>query len=111
MSAPAQTTSSGPVNDRDVEDWKKRINEVLAKPSEAINSRSPEDAQAWHTGFFDCFNPIDLCLMTYCLPCITFGKTHHRLRKNVNLEGYEPINTSVRFPPDAYPRIPANEFE
>jgi hypothetical protein len=41
------------------------------------------------------FNPIDLCLVTYCCPCVTFGKTHHRLRKDPNLAGYEPINTSV----------------
>jgi hypothetical protein len=34
--------------------------------------------------------------MTYCCPCVTFGKTHHRTRKNGSLEGYEPVNTSVR---------------
>jgi len=33
-------------------------------------------------------------LITYCVPCVTFGKTHHRTRKNGNMEGYEPINTS-----------------
>jgi len=32
--------------------------------------------------------------VTYCCPCVTFGKTHHRLRKDPNLAGYEAINTS-----------------
>ncbi|KAJ9138401.1 PLAC8 family-domain-containing protein [Pleurostoma richardsiae] len=93
MSAPAQT-SNGPINDRDVEDWKNRVNAVLAKPGDVVNSRSPESAQSWTTSFFGCFDPIDLCLMTWCLPCVTFGKTHHRVRKDASMQGYEPINTS-----------------
>lgn len=87
--------SSGAINDRDVEDWKSRINEVLAKPSEHIHQKSPENAQSWHESFFGCLSPIDLCLVSWCLPCVTFGKTHHRIRKDPKLEGYEPINTSV----------------
>lgn len=87
--------SNGPIDDRDVQDWTKRFNEVLAKPSEVVNSRSPPGAQPWFSSFFGCFNPLDLCLMTYCLPCVTFGKTHHRLHKSGTLDGYEPINTSV----------------
>ena len=90
-----QQPSNGPINDRDMEDWKNRFNEVLAKPSEHINQKSPEDAGAWNASFCGCFDPIDTCLITWCLPCVTFGKTHHRLRKNGSLEGYEPINTSV----------------
>jgi hypothetical protein len=35
-------------------------------------------------------------LITYCVPCVTFGKTHHRTRKDATMAGYEPINTSVR---------------
>jgi Cys-rich protein (TIGR01571 family) len=98
--APANTTTttvsggSGAVDDKDVEHWKTKINAVLSKPGEYVNSKSPEGSQAWHSGFFECFNPIDLCLLTYCLPCITFGKTHHRVHKDANLQGYEPINTS-----------------
>jgi hypothetical protein len=34
-------------------------------------------------------------LVTYCCPCVTFGKIHHRLVKNNSMEGYEPVNTSV----------------
>ncbi|KAJ6441431.1 Class II DAHP synthetase family protein [Purpureocillium lavendulum] len=92
--ATGQQHSNGPVDQADLEDWTKRFNEVLARPSEHINSKSPEGSQSWFAGFFDCFNPIDTCLITYCLPCVTFGKTHHRIRKNGDLTGYEPINTS-----------------
>ncbi|KEZ42517.1 hypothetical protein SAPIO_CDS5735 [Scedosporium apiospermum] len=84
----------GPIDNRDVEDWKNRLNDFLAKPAEVINSKSPEGSKSWFAGLFDCFNPIDSCLITCCLPCVTFGKTHHRMRKNANLEGYEPINTT-----------------
>ncbi|CAK7218113.1 hypothetical protein SCUCBS95973_003379 [Sporothrix curviconia] len=82
------------VNDKDVAEWKDRFNDVLARPADHINQRSPEGAQSWSEAFFGCCSPIDLCLMTYCLPCVTFGKTHHRLRKDATLAGYEPINTS-----------------
>ncbi|KAL2207925.1 PLAC8 family protein [Sarocladium strictum] len=89
-----QTTQGGPINDQDVNDWKNRFNDVLARPSEHLNSRSNEGAQSWFSSFFSCFSPVDTCLITCCVPCVTFGKTHHRLRKNGNLDGYEPINTS-----------------
>ncbi|KAK1754208.1 PLAC8 family-domain-containing protein [Echria macrotheca] len=97
MAAPAPAPASqkpGPLTDADMDDWKVRINDVLARPSEHVNSKSPESAQAWTSPFFGCFNPIETCLMTWCIPCVTFGKTHHRLRKNGNMEGYEPINTT-----------------
>ena len=93
--APAQAQKPGPLSDSDMDDWKTRINDVLARPGEHVNSKSPETSQAWNSPFFGCFTPIDTCLMTWCIPCVTFGKTHHRLRKNGNLDGYEPINTSV----------------
>ncbi|KAI1817953.1 PLAC8-domain-containing protein [Poronia punctata] len=82
------------INPNDVEDWKDRFNQVLAQPADYLNSSSPETARSWHNGFFDCFNPIDTCLVTWFLPCVTFGKTHHRLRKDGDLKGWEPINTS-----------------
>jgi hypothetical protein len=90
-------TGGGAVDDKDVEHWKGKFNKVFANAGETINSKSPATASSWHAGLFDCFNPIDLCLITYCLPCITFGKTHHRLHKDGSLKGYEPINTSVSF--------------
>ncbi|KAG8166138.1 hypothetical protein KVR01_004690 [Diaporthe batatas] len=100
MAAPAYSQSAprpattGAINNHDVEDWKQRLNGVLAKPSEVVKSSSPATAQPWHNSLFGCCSPIDLCLITYCLPCVTFGKTHHRLRKNGEMEGYEPINTT-----------------
>ncbi|ORY66186.1 PLAC8 family-domain-containing protein [Pseudomassariella vexata] len=93
MAASAQN-SNGPISDEDINDWKNRFNEVLAKPNDHVNSKSPEGSQPWTNSLFGCFNPIDLCLMTWCLPCVTFGKTHHRIRKDANLQGYDPINTS-----------------
>jgi len=93
--APAPAAAKpGPVNDDDVNDWKARINDWFARPSEHINAVSPAGAQKWNSGFFEFWNPIETCALTCCLPCVTFGKTHHRIRKNANLEGYEPINTS-----------------
>ncbi|KAK4086563.1 hypothetical protein Purlil1_9179 [Purpureocillium lilacinum] len=89
-----QQHSSGPVDAADLDAWKNRFNDVLARPSEHINSKSPEGSGSWFAGFFDCFNPIDTCLITYCLPCVTFGKTHHRIHKNGDMTGYEPINTT-----------------
>jgi Cys-rich protein (TIGR01571 family) len=99
MAAPAPTAAPqaqkpGPLSDGDMDDWKVRINDVLARPGEHVNQKSPESSQPWANGFFGCFNPIETCLMTWCIPCVTFGKTHHRLRKNGDLNGYEPINTS-----------------
>ncbi|OAQ96372.1 hypothetical protein LLEC1_01857 [Akanthomyces lecanii] len=97
-SAPVQTSApvqaSGPVKDQDVKYWTDRANDLLARPSEHIHSRSPAGAQSWFAGFFDCFNPIDSCLITCCLPCVTFGKVQHRMQHSVELEGYEPVNTS-----------------
>lgn len=98
--APAQTNThnSGPIDHNDLEEWKSRFNDVLARPSEHVNSKSPETSQPWQNSFFGCFSPISLCAITCCVPCVTFGKTHHRLQKNKNLEGYEPVNTSVCLP-------------
>jgi Cys-rich protein (TIGR01571 family) len=95
MAAPASNThNNGPINNNDIEDWKNRFNEVLAKPGDHINAPEHENSRDWNSGFFGCCSPIDTCLITWCLPCITFGKTHHITRKGGNLEGYEPINTS-----------------
>lgn len=100
MAAPAPNSTAaqqpGPINDEDVNHWKARINDVLARPSEHVNHKSPESSRPWSNAFFGCFSPIDLCLVSWCVPCVTFGKTHHRLHKSARLEGYEPVNTSVK---------------
>lgn len=91
-SAPAH---SSPISDADVNHWKDQFNDVLSRPGEHINSKSPAGAGQWSTSLFGCFNPIDTCIITTCIPCVTFGKTHHRVHKSGKLEGYEPVNTSV----------------
>ena len=88
--------SQGPINDADVAEWKNRFNDVLARPSEHLNSKSPENAEPWTSNFWHFFNPLETCLMTWCCPCVVFGRTHHRVSKSGSLEGYQPINTSVR---------------
>lgn len=97
MAAPQQQqpAQASPLNHDDMGDWAARFNDVLARPGEHVNSKSPETSQPWHNSFFGCLAPIDTCLMSWCCPCVVFGRTHHRLRKNANLEGYQPINTSV----------------
>ncbi|KAK4187391.1 PLAC8 family-domain-containing protein, partial [Podospora australis] len=91
---PGGATSQGPISDADITAWKARFNDVLARPGEHLNSKSPEGAQPWTNSFWAFFNPIDTCLMTWCLPCVVFGKTHYRIQKSPTLAGYEPINTS-----------------
>jgi hypothetical protein len=61
--APPTTVAnnSGPIDNHDVNDWKNRFNEVLAKPGDVINSSSPADAREYQSSFFGCFNPIDTC--------------------------------------------------
>jgi Cys-rich protein (TIGR01571 family) len=49
------------------------------------------NAQPWHSGFWDCFSPVDVCLLTCFAPCVAFGKTHHRLR-NGSVTDWHPIN-------------------
>lgn len=93
--AAQQPAQKGPIDNDEVQEWIGRANDVLAQPGEVLNSKSADDAQPWYSNLFGCFSPVDLCLTTWCLPCVTFGKTHHRLRNNGNLEGYQPVNTTV----------------
>lgn len=93
----AAPANSSPIKDDDVKIWSTRANDILARPSEHINSSSSANAQSWFAGFFDCFNPIDSCLVTCCVPCVTFGKTFHRMHHDSELQGYEPVNTSVSY--------------
>jgi len=60
--APAAANGTGPINDRDVEDWKNRFNHVLGNAGETVNSKSAADAQPWTNSFFGCCSPIDTCM-------------------------------------------------
>lgn len=64
--APAQTNqaSAGLIDDKDVEHWKQKFSDLLAKPSEHLESKSAETARDYHSGLFECFMPIDTCMFT-----------------------------------------------
>lgn len=36
-----------------------------------------------------------LGLLAWCLPCITYGRTHHRLHKDSSLQGWSMFNMDV----------------
>lgn len=44
----------------------------------------------WTQGFFDCCRPADLCCMTFCCPCITYGRNYERMK-----------NPAIRQKPDS----------
>ena len=77
---------------RDMDGWVARASATAKDPS---GITAPTGTAPWSAGFFSCFAPIDLCAITCCCPCITFGKTHHRLHKDASLAGYSVVNASV----------------
>jgi Cys-rich protein (TIGR01571 family) len=83
----------GPIDQSDVQEWKNRINKSIKTKAWGSSTKGPA-ARQWNNSFFGCCSPASLCCLTCCLPCVTFGKTHHRLHKNGDMQGYEPINTS-----------------
>jgi len=87
--APMQATAQ----DDDVAHWINRARDALNHP-ETITAKVPPTAQSWHTRFVEFFNPIDTCFITCCCPCVTFGKTHHRLHHDPQLTDYSAVNPS-----------------
>lgn len=83
------------IDENDVQFWTDALNDVAGRPAEALMSASPAGAGSWFTSFFSCLDPVDECAVTWCLPSVTFGKTHHRMNKDAKLAGYKPVNTSV----------------
>jgi hypothetical protein len=57
-----QQASAGLIDDKDVDHWKQKFTELLAKPGEHLESKSPETAREYHSGLFECFMPIDTCM-------------------------------------------------
>lgn len=90
MSQP-NNSNGGLIDQAEVNTWKGRFNKALQ--TKEWNQASPASARPWSNGFFSCFSPPDLCLTTCCVPCVTFGKTTHRLRHG-NMDTYEPVNTN-----------------
>ncbi|KAF2816883.1 uncharacterized protein BDZ99DRAFT_504829 [Mytilinidion resinicola] len=46
----------------------------------------------WEHSGASCFTPFTTCLLSNCCPCITYGRTYHRLTKGKELEGYSCCN-------------------
>jgi len=90
----AGTTHAGTIDHNDMNDWKARFNSALNDPNGTIKAKAPAEARKWEHSFWGCCVPVSTCFISCCLPCITFGKTHHRTRKSPTLEGYSAINTS-----------------
>ena len=58
-----QQASAGLIDDKDVEHWKQKFSDLLAKPSEHLESKSAETAREYHSGLFGCFSQIDTCTL------------------------------------------------
>lgn len=59
------TTAAGagaahPGQHDDVQDWMTRLQGALNNP-ETVTAPTSAGAQPWHTEFFSCFSPIDIC--------------------------------------------------
>ena len=68
MASPAQPSNqanAGLIDDKDVEHWKQKFTDLLAKPGEHLESKSPESARDYHAGLFECFMPIDTCMSSF----------------------------------------------
>ncbi|KAK4693486.1 hypothetical protein P7C71_g3921, partial [Lecanoromycetidae sp. Uapishka_2] len=76
---------------QDLDGWVARASATAKDPSGITN---PTGHAPWSSSFFGCFDPIDTCAITCCCPCITFGKTHHRIHKDASLAGYSVLNAS-----------------
>lgn len=87
----------GPLDNREVAQWNQHPDQAIAAPSQQLNESSMKgpDPGKWHAPYCGFCSPIDLSLITWCLPCLTFGQTHHRLQWGGNMESYEPFNSSV----------------
>lgn len=82
---PPKQAGTGGIDAADIEDWKQRFTDVLGKPAEHINNKSPETSRDWHNGLFECFTPIDTCknlatLQMLALLTFNFRPSHLLLR-------------------------------
>jgi hypothetical protein len=51
--------------------------------------------QEWHHSGSSCCSPFGTCMLSWCCPCITYGRTHHRVKNDGNMQGYSCCNLSV----------------
>ncbi|PYI31231.1 PLAC8-domain-containing protein [Aspergillus indologenus CBS 114.80] len=54
--------------------------------------RSITHNREWNYSLCDCFSPGSLCLTSWCLPCLTFGKTQARIH-DPTLQNFSYVNT------------------
>ncbi|KAE9974919.1 hypothetical protein EG327_008623 [Venturia inaequalis] len=48
--------------------------------------------QEWSASGVDCCSPFTSCLLSWCVPCIQYGRVHHRLHKDSQLKGWSVFN-------------------
>lgn len=51
--------------------------------------------QSWLSSFWDCFSPCGLACQACWVPCVTHGKTAHRLSNHGNMDDYSCCNGNV----------------
>ncbi|KAF1941422.1 PLAC8-domain-containing protein [Clathrospora elynae] len=51
----------------------------------------------WTTSLWSCFDPHELCCLTLFCPCVTCGKTYHRLDHDGDTSTYDPLNPACFF--------------
>lgn len=89
-----------PTCESNVSETNQPVQEAAYDPSgqQMAHSGSPASASGWNASYCGFCTPCGLCLETWCCPCLTFGKTSHRMRSGGNMETYESCNASVRPP-------------
>ncbi|KAF2106822.1 PLAC8 family-domain-containing protein [Lophiotrema nucula] len=48
----------------------------------------------WHHSGSSCCSPIGSCCLAWWCPCISYGRTHHRVKFDGNMSGYSCCNGS-----------------
>ncbi|KAH7093630.1 PLAC8 family-domain-containing protein [Paraphoma chrysanthemicola] len=48
--------------------------------------------QDWHHSGSACCTPIGTCCLSWWCPCIVYGRTHHRVKNNGDMNGYSACN-------------------
>ncbi|KAF2175118.1 hypothetical protein K469DRAFT_702992 [Zopfia rhizophila CBS 207.26] len=52
------------------------------------------EKQNWHHNGSSCCRPFGTCMLTCFCPCITYGRTRHRIKQDGDLKAYSCCNAS-----------------
>ncbi|KAF2204333.1 PLAC8-domain-containing protein [Delitschia confertaspora ATCC 74209] len=52
------------------------------------------EKQEWHHSGAACCSPFSTCLLSWCCPCILYGRAHHRVKSNGNMQNYSCTNSA-----------------